>query len=84
MSKNVEYKELASAPINEQRNIVISECSKGGYTLAQQVIIEEGKRKTNVFMKNAIQINNNEGLYNLRDALNIAIEKIENKKNKKF
>lgn len=80
MSKNVEYKELASAPMNEQRNVVISECSKGGYTLAQQVVVEEGKRKINVFMKNAIQIESNEALYNLRDALNIAIEKIENEK----
>ena len=32
-----------------------------------------------MFVKNSIQIENIEGLYNLRDALNVAISKIEKK-----
>lgn len=79
MAKNVEYEELSTASISDKRNIVISEYSKGGYTLGQQVVIEEGSKKINMFVKNSIQIENIEGLYNLRDALNVAISKIEKK-----
>lgn len=79
MAKNVEYEELSTASISDKRNIVISEYSKGGYTLGQQVVVEEGSKKINMFVKNSIQIENIEGLYNLRDALNIAISKIEKK-----
>ncbi|MBP3920417.1 MAG: hypothetical protein J6D28_02510 [Bacilli bacterium] len=79
MAKNVEYEELSTASISDKRNIVISEYSKGGYTLGQQVVVEEGSKKINMFVKNSIQIENVEGLYNLRDALNVAISKIEKK-----
>ena len=79
MAKNVEYEELSTASISDKRNIVISEYSKGGYTLGQQVVVEEGSKKINMFVKNSIQIENIEGLYNLRDALNVANSKIEKK-----
>ena len=79
MAKNIEYEELSTASISDKRNIVISEYSKGGYTLGQQVVVEEGSKKINMFVKNSIQIENIEGLYNLRDALNVAISKIEKK-----
>ena len=79
MAKNVEYEELSTASISDKRNIVISEYSKGGYTLGQQVVVEEGSKKINMFVKFSIQIENIEGLYNLRDALNVAISKIEKK-----
>lgn len=75
----IEYNKLSSAVISEKRNIVISECSKGGFTLGQQMTVEDGKSKIDVFLKSAIHINNLEGLYNLRDALNVAIEKVEEK-----
>ena len=75
----IEYKELGYASIKENRNLVLSECSKGGYTLAQQIIVDEGNRKTGLFLKNAIHIDDISGLYNLRDVLNIAISKIEKK-----
>ena len=74
MSDKLEYKELASANIQEKRTIVISECSKGGYTLAQKIIVDEGNKKTGIFLKNAIHVDDATGLLNLRDALNIAIE----------
>ena len=77
---DLQYTKLSSALIQDKKNLVISECSKGGYTLAQQMVIEDGSKKINVYLKGAVHINNVEGLHNLRDALNIAIEKIENKK----
>ena len=76
---DLQYTKLSSALIQEKKNLVISECSKGGYTLAQQMVVEDGGKKINVYLKGAVHINNLEGLHNLRDALNIAIEKIENK-----
>lgn len=75
----VEYQELSSAQIQDQRSLVISACSRGGYTLAQRIVVNEGTKKTNLFLKNAIHVEDEDGLYNLRDALNDAIEIINKK-----
>lgn len=76
------YNMLGSAQIDENRNLVISECKKNeeiiGFTLAQQLMVSEGKKSIGVFLKNTIHIPNISGLYELRDALNNAIDKIEN------
>lgn len=80
MAKNkTEYTEIARAAVTESRNIVISDCSRGGYTIAQQVVAKEGDRETPVFMKGAFHIDDIHGLYNLRDSLNLAILTIENR-----
>lgn len=73
-----QFTKLSSAKIQETRNIVISSRSTGGFTLAQQVSVDENGKKTNVFLKNSYHIDNIEGLENLRDALNVAIEKSKN------
>lgn len=73
--KKAHYTELSNAEITENRNIVISECSKGGFTVAQQLKADG----TKVFMKGALHIDNLEGLYNLRNALNVAIDKVAEK-----
>ena len=75
---DIQYTKLSSALIQDNKNLVISECSKGGYTLAQQVVFTEGDgKKSNLYLKGAIHISGKEGLLNLRDALNVALEKIE-------
>lgn len=71
------YKEVAKAPISDKRNIVISNCSSGGFTIAQQSLIQEGDRDTWMFYRGAINVKDLAHLYNVRDALNIAIKKIE-------
>jgi len=76
MPKTEYYKELASACIQDKRDIVISEYSSGGYTLAQRLNVEEGNKKTSIYIKNSIHIDSVDGLLNLRDALNVALEKI--------
>lgn len=73
--KKAHYAELSNAEITENRNIVISECSKGGFTVAQQLKADG----TKVFMKGALHIDDLEGLYNLRNALNVAIDKVAEK-----
>lgn len=75
MAKNkVEYNELSRAKVTDSRNIVISECSKGGFTIAQQLEAKENDKTTSVFMKGAFHVEDIHGLYNLRDAVNLAIK----------
>lgn len=69
-----QYRELSKAKVTDTRNAVISECSRGGFTLAQQLEAHEGSVVTTVFMKNAIQIDSVERLIDLRDAINVAIQ----------
>ena len=75
MAKNkIEYNELSRAKVTDSRNIIISKCSKGGFTIAQQLEAQESNRVTSVFMKGAFHIEDVHGLYNLRDAINLAIK----------
>ena len=90
MAVKMKYLELSNAQIADKRRLVISECVKEnqdtkenvqcGFTLAQQVEVEEGKRMTRVFLKNGIHVASVDELYNLRDAINDAINKYEEKK----
>ena len=77
MRDSIKYKELSKAQINESRNVVISECSKGGFTMAQQLEVQEGNSTTTVFLKGALKLDNIDCLYNLRDAVNLAIQRAE-------
>lgn len=71
------YNEIAKAKISEGRNIVISECSNGGYTVAQQVEAENDGKKMKIFLKGAFHVDNIDGFYEMRNAINHAIEMIE-------
>lgn len=76
----IKYTELAKAKIQKSRNLVISATSKGGFTIAQQLEVNEGNRTTTVFLgKSGVIVDDLEGLYSVRDALNVAIDKMENK-----
>lgn len=76
-----EYQELAQAKVTENRNVIISRCSRGGFTIAQQLIAKEaGERETVVFLKGAFHVDQIDGLYQLRDAINLAIKISEESK----
>lgn len=78
MSKTkVEYKELSRAKVTDSRNVVISSCSKGGFTIAQQLEAKENDKTTSVFLKGAFHVDDVHGLYNIRDAVNLAIARAE-------
>lgn len=81
MKSKIEYRELSRAKVTESRNIVISNCSKGGYTIAQQLVAQEDGKATTVFMKGAFHVDDVHGLYNLRDAINLAIQVAEKENN---
>ena len=75
MAKNkTEYNELSKAKVTDSRNIVVSNCSKGGFTIAQQLEAKEDDKVITVFMKGAFHVDDTHGLYNLRDAINLAIQ----------
>ena len=77
-NNKVEYTEISRAKITDTRSIIISECSKGGFTVAQRMeVTEDTGKKTQVYLKGASHINDLQGLYNLRDAINLAIKKVE-------
>lgn len=79
MAKNnkVEYTEIARAKITKSRNIVISTCSEGGFTIAQQYEAVENGKVIPIFLKGAFHVDEVSGLYELRDAINLAINKAE-------
>ena len=83
MTKNnkIEYNEISKAKGSDSRNIVISSCSKGGFTIAQQLEANENGKITTVFMKGAFHVDDIQGLYELRDAINLAIKLDEDAKN---
>lgn len=83
MTKNnrIEYSEISKAKVSDSRNIVISSCSKGGFTIAQQLEANENGKITTVFMKGAFHVDDIQGLYELRDAINLAIKLDEDAKN---
>lgn len=74
VKSKIEYHELSRAKVTDSRNIVISTCSKGGFTIAQQLEAKENDKTTSVFMKGAFHVEDIHGLYNLRDAVNFAIK----------
>lgn len=75
---SLNYIEIAKANITENRNVIISTFENRGYTIAQQMQVKEGDKITSMFMKGAFHVDDINGLYNIRDAINVAIEKIEN------
>lgn len=77
----VEYNELSRAKVTDSRNIVISACSKGGFTIAQQLEAKENDKTTSVFLKGAFHVDDVHGLYNIRDAVNLAIKIFEENSN---
>lgn len=76
---DVKYEEISRASVTPTRNIVVSSCSKGGFTIAQQLVAKEHDGKdTVVYLKGAFHVDDVHGLYNLRDAINVAIHRVEN------
>ena len=67
------FTELARAKVSDSRDVVISKTQSGTILMAQQLKVSEGKSVHNIFLKGAIEVQSLEGLYELRDAVNLAI-----------
>lgn len=71
----VVYNEIASARISDNKSLVISECSRGGFTLGQKLTVDDNGKKVDVFLKGAIHLNDLQSLMNVRNAFEEAIKK---------
>lgn len=70
-----EYEQLSSARVTKSKNIVVSRCSKGGFTIAQQLVVNDDQNEVSVFLKGAYHIRDVDALISLRDAIDEAIAK---------
>ena len=75
------YNELAKARIKEQRNVVISEAIDKdnhllGYSVAEQLVTYEDGKEVKLFLKSGLGILSDEGLLELKQAVDIACERL--------
>lgn len=75
------YNELSKRRFKKRRNIVISEARNvktndlEGYAVTEQLVTEENGKEVRIFLKGGLGLVEREGLIQLRDCLNEAIEK---------
>lgn len=77
MASKITYDEISRTQVGDNRNVVISKCSAGGFTIAQQIVVKENGADFGTFLKGAIRIKDIEALQNLQDAIAVAISKAE-------
>ena len=83
MASKITYDEMSRATVSDNRNVVISKCSIGGFTVAQQIVVKENGDSFGTYLKGAIRVKDKEALQNLGDAIEVAIQKIEQEEEKR-
>ena len=73
------FVELANATLSGKRQAVISRLDDNSYTIGQKVEVKEGGKTMNIFLKGALHAENLSSLQNLRDAINVVLEKEQEK-----
>ena len=76
MKEKLQYEQYSKARIANSRNLVISACSKGGFTMAQQIEVNENGNPIYIFLKGAFHIDSISGLIAIRDAINETLQKL--------
>lgn len=69
------FVELANATLSEKRQAIISRLDDGSYTIGQKLEVKDNGKVMQIFLKGALHADNLLSLQNLRDALNVALEK---------
>ena len=69
------FVELANATLSEKRQAVISRLDDGSYTIGQKLEVKDNDKTMSIFLKGALHADNLMALQNLRDALNVVLEK---------
>lgn len=74
----VKYDILAQATISDLHEVIISKSSIGGFVISKAIEKQSNGRVTRAFLKDGtIIVDDFEKLVQLRDALNVAIDKSE-------
>ena len=71
------FDQMGSTKITKNRNMVVSRCDSGGFTIAQQLEVDEGGKKTKVFMKGAIFVDSIENFSHVVKMLEDVLRKSE-------
>lgn len=69
------FVEIANAKLSEKRQAVISRLDDNSYTIGQKLEVKDGDSTINIFLKGALHVESLSGLQNLRDAINVVLEK---------
>lgn len=69
------FTEIANASLSSKRQAVISRLDDGSYTIGQKLEVKDGDKTMNVFLKGALHAEDLTAVQNLRDALNVVLEK---------
>lgn len=71
----VTFVEIANATISNERKAVISRLDDNSYTIGQKIEAKDGDKNIGIFLKGALHLESIESVQNLRDALNVVLEK---------
>ena len=72
------YRELSKKQVRENRNVVVSEMMEDGsgkrlgYSVVEQLIVNEGEKETRIFLKGGIRVHSQIGLLQLKEAIDEA------------
>ncbi len=72
--EKIEYDELSRCRISNAKSVVISKCSKGGFTIAQQVDVPDDGALSTVFLKGAIHVKGRSEMLAIADAIAKSVE----------
>ena len=75
MRKQSNFVEIANAMLSSKRQAVISKLDDGSYTIGQKLEVNDGDKNINIFLKGALHAENLTALQNLRDAINVVLNK---------
>lgn len=76
--KRSNFVELANASLSNKRQAVISRLDDGSYTIGQKLEVKEGDKTMDIFLKGALHAEDLAALQNLRDAINVVLNKEQN------
>lgn len=69
------FVEIANATLSSKRKAVISRLDDGSYTIGQKLDVTDNGKTMQIFLKGALHAENLNALQNLRDAINVVLEK---------
>lgn len=72
------FVEIANATLSEKRQAVVSRLDDGSYTIGQKLEVRDGEKVMHIFLKGALHAEDLNAVQNLRDALNVVLEKEQN------
>lgn len=76
MKNSKTFTELGRTKINDNRILVVSRNNElGGYTMAQQITVNEDKHTMSIFIKGAVHVGDLDGLMNLKHCIDEIVEK---------